>query len=125
MNCKEVTELMDGYLDGELDPVTNQKIEDHLRECSRLRSDNQGAHSAGRWQLTQLLRIIRPRPLCGSGSNPLCEMEFPNPRTALPKYLPPGSPAGGKIRGYLFSRRLGPGWALPPPSFWPWSSRGI
>ena len=34
MNCKEVTELIDGYLDGELDPVTNQKIEDHLRECS-------------------------------------------------------------------------------------------
>jgi anti-sigma factor RsiW len=34
VNCKEVTELIDGYLDGELDPVTNQKIEDHLRECS-------------------------------------------------------------------------------------------
>jgi anti-sigma factor RsiW len=25
---------MDGYLDGELDPVTNQMIEQHLRECS-------------------------------------------------------------------------------------------
>jgi anti-sigma factor RsiW len=33
MNCDEATKLMDGYLDGELDPVTSQKIEQHLREC--------------------------------------------------------------------------------------------
>src|ERR1700704_3608908 len=33
MNCKEATRLMDGYLDGELDPITNQAIEQHLREC--------------------------------------------------------------------------------------------
>jgi mycothiol system anti-sigma-R factor len=33
MNCEEVKNLMDGYLDGELDPVTNQKIEEHLRAC--------------------------------------------------------------------------------------------
>ena len=24
MNCEEATKLMDGYLDGELDPITNQ-----------------------------------------------------------------------------------------------------
>ena len=33
MNCKEVIDLMDGYLDGELDPVTNQTVEQHLRDC--------------------------------------------------------------------------------------------
>lgn len=33
MNCEEIASLMDGYLDGELDPVTNQKIEGHLRDC--------------------------------------------------------------------------------------------
>jgi len=33
MNCKEATKRMDGYLDGELDPITSQTIEEHLREC--------------------------------------------------------------------------------------------
>jgi anti-sigma factor RsiW len=33
MNCEEATKLMDGYLDGELDPITNQAIEQHLRGC--------------------------------------------------------------------------------------------
>jgi anti-sigma factor RsiW len=33
MNCEEAIKLMDGYLDGELDPITNQAIEQHLREC--------------------------------------------------------------------------------------------
>ena len=30
MNCEEAINLMDGYLDGELDPITNQEIERHL-----------------------------------------------------------------------------------------------
>ena len=33
MNCEEAIKLMDGYLDGELDPIANQTIEQHLREC--------------------------------------------------------------------------------------------
>jgi anti-sigma factor RsiW len=33
MTCEEAIKLMDGYLDGELDPITNQTIEQHLREC--------------------------------------------------------------------------------------------
>jgi mycothiol system anti-sigma-R factor len=33
MNCEQATDLMDGYLDGELDPITSQAIEKHLREC--------------------------------------------------------------------------------------------
>jgi anti-sigma factor RsiW len=35
MNCEETTKLMDGYLDGELDPITSQTIEQHLRECPK------------------------------------------------------------------------------------------
>src|SRR2546428_6105064 len=33
MNCEEAMKLTDGYLDGELDPITSQTIERHLREC--------------------------------------------------------------------------------------------
>jgi anti-sigma factor RsiW len=35
MNCEEAIKLMDGYLDGELDPITSQTIEQHLRGCGR------------------------------------------------------------------------------------------
>jgi anti-sigma factor RsiW len=35
MNCEEAIKLMDGYLDGELDPITSQTIEQHLRDCGR------------------------------------------------------------------------------------------
>jgi Predicted transmembrane transcriptional regulator (anti-sigma factor) len=35
MNCQEIANLMDAYLDGELDPVTSQKVEQHLRECGK------------------------------------------------------------------------------------------
>ena len=35
MNCEQAIGLVDGYLDGELDAVTNQEIERHLRECSK------------------------------------------------------------------------------------------
>ena len=34
MNCQEVINLMDGYLDSELDPITSQTVELHLRDCS-------------------------------------------------------------------------------------------
>ena len=35
MNCEHATGLMDGYLDGELDPITSQAIEQHLRDCRK------------------------------------------------------------------------------------------
>jgi mycothiol system anti-sigma-R factor len=35
MNCEEIANLMDGYLDGELDALTSQKIEQHLRGCPK------------------------------------------------------------------------------------------
>jgi predicted anti-sigma-YlaC factor YlaD len=34
MNCEEATERMNGCLDGELDPITSQTIEQHLRGCA-------------------------------------------------------------------------------------------
>jgi Predicted transmembrane transcriptional regulator (anti-sigma factor) len=33
MNCEEATKFMDGYLDRELDPITSERIEEHLRSC--------------------------------------------------------------------------------------------
>jgi mycothiol system anti-sigma-R factor len=35
MNCDEIKNLMDAYLDGELDPITSQKVEQHLRDCPK------------------------------------------------------------------------------------------
>ncbi|HEY0722955.1 MAG TPA: anti-sigma factor [Pyrinomonadaceae bacterium] len=35
MNCEEAAKLTDGYLDGELDPVTSQRVEEHLRDCPK------------------------------------------------------------------------------------------
>jgi anti-sigma factor RsiW len=35
VNCQEITDLMDGYLDRELDPITSQKIEQHLKHCTK------------------------------------------------------------------------------------------
>ena len=35
MNCEDIKNLMDAYLDGELDPVTSQKIEQHFRDCHK------------------------------------------------------------------------------------------
>ena len=35
MNCQEIADLMDGYLDGELDALTSQKIEQHLQDCRK------------------------------------------------------------------------------------------
>src|SRR5438552_16379046 len=35
MDCREAIKLMDGYLDCELDPITSQTNEQHLRECGR------------------------------------------------------------------------------------------
>jgi len=45
MICEEATKLMDGYLDGELDPITSQKIEQHLQDCRRC-EETYEAHTA-------------------------------------------------------------------------------
>jgi mycothiol system anti-sigma-R factor len=35
VNCEEIKNLMDAYLDGELDALTSQKVEQHLRNCRK------------------------------------------------------------------------------------------
>src|SRR6187399_577942 len=35
MNCEEVRRLRDGYVDGELDPITNGAIEEHVQTCGK------------------------------------------------------------------------------------------
>lgn len=55
MNCEETMKLMDGYLDGELDPITSQKIEQHLRECHKCEE----AYTAQR-QLVGIVRSAAP-----------------------------------------------------------------
>ena len=52
MNCQEITDLMDGYLDGELDALTNQKIEQHLRDCCTCQEAFE-AHTALAHAITQ------------------------------------------------------------------------
>lgn len=34
MNCRDCKDLLDGYVDGELDLVNHLRIEEHLKECS-------------------------------------------------------------------------------------------
>ncbi len=33
MNCQEITELLHGFIDKELDPVRSLEIEQHLKAC--------------------------------------------------------------------------------------------
>jgi len=35
VNCQEIKNLMDAYLDGELDPIASQRVEQHLRDCPK------------------------------------------------------------------------------------------
>jgi anti-sigma factor RsiW len=49
MNCNETQEVIDGYLDGELDVVHNRAVEQHLQEC---------AACARSWQGQQSLRKV-------------------------------------------------------------------
>jgi len=41
VNCEQIKNLMDAYLDGELDPVTSQKVEQHLRDCGECEQANE------------------------------------------------------------------------------------
>jgi len=82
MTCDEAIKLMDGYLDGELDPITSQAIEQHLRECGRC---DQAYKTQG-----SLIRAIGKRHSLFQGtcrvtwseSNPPCEREDHRPAGA-------------------------------------------
>ena len=74
MNCEEIADLMDGYLDGELDTLTSQKIEQHLRECHKceeaFEADTALAHA-----ISTSAPITRPPLSCVSGFNRLYETQ--------------------------------------------------
>jgi len=102
MNCEEATKLMDGYLDGELDPITSQTIEQHLREC---RNCDQAYKTHGslirvignaapyykapaelRERIQSSLReemVARPMRNVGRDVQPLFPRRQPGPRTVL------------------------------------------
>jgi anti-sigma factor RsiW len=52
MNCQEIADLMDGYQDGELDALTSQRIEQHLRDCHKCEEAFE-AHTALARAITQ------------------------------------------------------------------------
>ncbi len=33
ITCKDLVDLLSGYVDGELDPATARQLEEHLRDC--------------------------------------------------------------------------------------------
>jgi anti-sigma factor RsiW len=45
MNCEEAQEVIHAYLDGELDPVHNLAVEQHLQECTACARSFQGQQS--------------------------------------------------------------------------------
>ncbi len=102
MNCEQATDLMDGYLDGELDPVTSQAIEQHLPDCpnceQRYMANRALIHAIGsampyhkaptelRERIQSSLREeIAERPMRNIGRDvqPLFPRRQPGPRTVL------------------------------------------
>src|SRR6266436_1911524 len=102
MNCEEATKLMDGYLDGELDPITSQTIEQHLRDCpnceQRYMANRALVNAIGsampyhkaptelRDRIQSSLReemVGRPMRNVGRDVQPLFPRRQPGPRTVL------------------------------------------
>ena len=102
MNCEEATKLMDGYLDGELDPITSQTVEQYLRDCpncdqaykmhgSLIRVIGNAAPyykapAELRERIQSSLReemVARPMRNVGRGVQPLFPTRQPGPRTVL------------------------------------------
>jgi mycothiol system anti-sigma-R factor len=102
MNCEEATKLMDGYLDGELDPITSQTIEQHLRDCpncdqaykmhgSLIRViGNTAPYYKAPAELRERIRsslreemVARPMRNVGRDVQPLFPTRQPGPRTVL------------------------------------------
>ena len=76
MNCEEAIKLMDGYLDGELDPITSQRIEEHLRDCRKCEQAYEADTALAHAISTRAHRITRLRLNCVSGFSLLYEMQL-------------------------------------------------
>lgn len=107
MNCEEAITLMDGYLDAELDPITSQRIEQHLRTCRRCeqayeaqRSLAQAVTNSARYykaspQLRQRIQSSLRDGIIATATKPV---ERTQPMT---DYLPPQSVISGTRWNWL------------------------
>ncbi len=63
MNCKETQEIIHGYLDGELDPVHNLGVEQHLKDCPACARSYQGQQSLRKVMAGSSLYFEAPKVL--------------------------------------------------------------
>ena len=118
MNCEEATKLMDGYLDGELDPITSQTIEQHLRDCRKCEQAYE-AHGSLIRAISQCSSLLQGagRIACSEFTR-RCERRSPNgPREMLREMLSRCSQEGSQSRGPFFLGHRGIGWLSLRRSF--------
>ena len=63
MNCRETEEFIHGYLDGELDPVHNLAVEQHLQECGACARSYRGQQSLRKAMASRSLYFEAPKGL--------------------------------------------------------------
>ena len=63
MNCKETQEVIDGYLDSELDVVHNLAVEQHLQECAVCARSFEGFESLRKVMASRSLYFEAPKGL--------------------------------------------------------------
>ena len=103
MNCEEATKLMDGYLDGELDPITSQTIEQHLGGAVTVIKPTKHMDRSFVRLATQRLTTRRPQNYVNE-FNPRCAKKSPEGRCeTLSETLSRCSPKGSQGHG-TFSR---------------------
>jgi len=88
VNCEEATKLMDGYLNGELDPITSQSIEQHWRDCPNCDHafKTRGSLINSCFQQREPLTTKRP-PRYGGEFNPRFEKKSPTGRCAMSRAM--------------------------------------
>ena len=101
VNCKEVIELVDAYLDGELDPVTNQGY--RRAPAKMLASAISYLRNITRWsvRLARSLLITRLQQVCVNGFNPRYEIRFPQSAPGAAPGLSPTSPESNEMSGHV------------------------
>jgi anti-sigma factor RsiW len=102
MNCMRLTQVLDGYLDGELDRATGEEIEEHLAHCpacTTARSEREA--------LRQLVRAEAPRFSAPASLKQTVQQSLAHPRNSA-VFSAAGGAAGGVARGMRIAR--GPTW---------------
>ena len=60
MNCSEIQQLIDRFMDGDLEPSARARFESHLKGCNDCRSEVHARQKA--WQMLGELNEIEPAP---------------------------------------------------------------